>query len=192
MTALPTMSHSAISIPTASHQRDVRPTRVAAAVDVAPERLDPKRIGAHHVALEHVLDHRDDRFGRKARRIDLADALDSAGGLELEEQEIAPAESGRRVADDEGLEFGDFHAQRAFQNTITFRSAAPERDEATASLILSNGYRPVTSSSSEASLPVQRDSPLHIDRPAGPSPSSSRLPLPVGGDPAGIDGRRDA
>ena len=108
-----------------------------------------KRVRAHHVALEHVLDHRDDRLGREARRIDLAHALDSAGGLELEEQEIPAAEGRRRIADDEGFEFGDFHRMDvACQNTITLRSAAPERDEATASLILSNGYRPVMSSSS--------------------------------------------
>ena len=59
-----------------AHQRDVGPARIAAAVDVAPQGLDAERIGALDMALEHVLDHRDDRFGREARRIDLADALD--------------------------------------------------------------------------------------------------------------------
>ena len=64
------------------------------------------------MALEHVLDHRHDRLGREARRVDFAYALDPAGGLELEEEEIAAAESGRRVADDEGFQLGDFHGRR--------------------------------------------------------------------------------
>ena len=100
-----------------AHQRNVGPARVAAAIDLAPQGFDAERIGAFHVALEHVLDHRDDRLGREARRIDLADALDPAGGLELEEQEIAAAESGRRIADDEGLELGDFHGRLQFALT---------------------------------------------------------------------------
>ncbi len=94
-----------------AHQRNVGPAGIAAAIDVAPERLDAERIGAFDVQLEHVLDHRHDRFRREARGIDLAHALDSAGGLELEEEEIAAAEGGRRIADDEGLELGDFHGR---------------------------------------------------------------------------------
>src|SRR5271166_3921201 len=64
------------------------------------------------MALEHVLDHRHDRFRREARRVDLADALDPAGSLELEEQKVAAAEGGRRIADNEGRELGDFHRRR--------------------------------------------------------------------------------
>ena len=93
-----------------AHERNVGPARVAAAVDLAPQRLDPERIGAHDVALEHVLDHRHDRFRREARGVDLAHALDPAGGLKLEEHEVAAAEGGRRIADDEGLQLGDLHA----------------------------------------------------------------------------------
>ena len=48
-------------------------------------------------------------FGREARGVDFADALDPVVGHELQEQEVAPAEGGRRIADDEGLELGDFH-----------------------------------------------------------------------------------
>ena len=92
-----------------AHQRNVGPARIAAAVDVAPERLDAERIGALDMALEHILDHRHNRLGREARGVDFADALDPAGGLELEEQKVAAAEGGRRIADDESFEFGDFH-----------------------------------------------------------------------------------
>ena len=94
-----------------AHQRNVGPARIAAAVNVAPQGLDPERIGALDMMLEYVLDHRHHRLRAEARRIDLADALDPAGGLELEEQEVAAAERGRRIADDEGLELGDFHAR---------------------------------------------------------------------------------
>ena len=114
------------------------------------------------MAFEHVLDHRHNRLGREARGVDFACALDPAGGLELEEQEVAAAEGGRRIADYEGFQFGDFHAcfearvggdrillswpamteQRlssvkvaSLQNRITLRTAAPEREEARASLI---------------------------------------------------------
>ena len=41
----------------------------------------------------------------------LADALDPAIGDELHEQEVAAAESGRRIADDEGFEIHDFHTR---------------------------------------------------------------------------------
>ena len=55
------------------------------------------------MALEHVLDHLDDRLGREARGVDFAHALDPAGGLELEDEKGAAAEGGRRIADDEGF-----------------------------------------------------------------------------------------
>ena len=93
-----------------AHQRGVGTGGVAAAVDVAPQGLDAERIGVEHVPLEHVADHRHDRLGREARRIDLADALDSAGRPELQKDKIASAESGWRVAHHEGLQIGDLHA----------------------------------------------------------------------------------
>ncbi len=68
-----------------AHQRDVGPERIAAPVDVAPERLDAERIDAQNMALEHVLDHRNEGRGGEARRIDLADALDPAGGPQFQE-----------------------------------------------------------------------------------------------------------
>jgi hypothetical protein len=55
-----------------------------------------RRLGRRRL-LEHVLDHRNDRLGREARGIDLAHALDSASGLELEKLKIAAAEGGRRL-----------------------------------------------------------------------------------------------
>ncbi len=92
-----------------AHQRDVGPQRIAAPVDVAPQGLDAERVHAGDMALEHVLDHWNEGGGREARRIDLADTLDPAGGLEFQEHEIAAAERGRRIADDEGLELSDLH-----------------------------------------------------------------------------------
>jgi hypothetical protein len=47
--------------------------------------------------------------GAEGIGIDLADAVDAIVGDELHEQEIAAAESGRRIADDEGLEIHDLH-----------------------------------------------------------------------------------
>ena len=60
----------------------------------------------------------------EGRGVDLADADDAVVGDELEEDEVAPAEAGRRVADDEGLEVGDLHVRK----TITLRSASPRVD----------------------------------------------------------------
>ena len=122
-----------------AHQRGVGTAGVAAPVDVAPQCLDAEGIGVEHVPFEHVADHRDDRLGGKARRIDFADAFDAAGGPELQEDEIASAEGGPRVADDEGFQIGDLHGTRSGQKTMTFRNAAPEREEARASLIRFSG-----------------------------------------------------
>ena len=91
------------------HQRDIRPHRVAAAIHVAPQRLDVERIAALDMLLEHVLDHLHHNGGGEAGGIDLADALDAVVGDQLEEDEIAAAIERRRVADDEGLEALDFH-----------------------------------------------------------------------------------
>ncbi len=91
------------------HQRDVGAQRVAAAVDVAPQGLDPERIVADHVAGAHVLDHLRHHVGAEGRRIDLAESLDAAVGGQLEEDEIASAEMGRRVAHYPGFDVGDLH-----------------------------------------------------------------------------------
>ena len=94
-----------------AHQRNVGPPGIAAAVDVAPQRLDLERVGAEHVMFEHVLDHRNDRLGAEARGIDFAQPLDPVVGDELQKQEISPAERRRRISDDEGLQFDDPHGR---------------------------------------------------------------------------------
>ena len=167
-----------------AHQRGVRPAGVAAAVDVAPQRLDPERVGAEDVALEHVADHRDDGVGREARGVDLADPLDAAGGPELEEDEIPSTESWRRIADDEGLEIGNLHRCPSLprgrdtsavpQNTITLRTAAPERDGGER---LVDPFQRIAAGDQlvelQPSVAIERDDFRHVDRPDAPSPSSS-------------------
>ena len=74
-------------------ERDVGAPRVALAVDVAPESLDPERVGADHVAAADVLDHLRDDVRAEGGRVDLADALDPVVGRQLEEDEVLPAEA---------------------------------------------------------------------------------------------------
>ena len=59
------------------HEREIRPQRIAPPIDIAPQPLDGERIGAEHMVLEHVLDHRHDRFRREGRSINLAYAFDA-------------------------------------------------------------------------------------------------------------------
>src|SRR3954452_947402 len=92
-----------------AHQRDVGALGIAAPVDVSPQGLDLERISADDVMGENILDHRDDGFRPEARRVDLANPLDPAVCDELQEDEVAAAMKGRRVADDEGLDVGDLH-----------------------------------------------------------------------------------
>ena len=91
---------------------------VAPSVDVAPEALDR---GTDRLPstwrVEDVLDHARDDVRAERRRVDLADALDAVVGDELQEDEVAAAEMGRGVPDDECLELGDLH-RPASQNTI--------------------------------------------------------------------------
>src|SRR5579862_3653865 len=58
---------------------------------------------------EHVLNHGGDDFRAEGRGVDLADALDAAGGPELQEHKVAAAVAGRRIADDEYFYVLEFH-----------------------------------------------------------------------------------
>src|SRR5262249_7281631 len=71
--------------------------------------LDAERIDADDMSLDHIGDHAGDDMGAEGGGIDLADTLDPVIGDELQEDEIAPAETRRRIADDEGLEVLDLH-----------------------------------------------------------------------------------
>ena len=71
--------------------------------------LDLERVRADHVAGADVLDHGGDHMGSEGRGIDLAEAFDAVVGGELQEDEIASAEMGRRVADHVGFDVGDLH-----------------------------------------------------------------------------------
>ena len=106
------------------HHRRIGPHGVAAAVDVSPQPLDLERVGADDAAFAQVLDHARDRMGVERYRIDLADALDPAVGRELHEHPVDAAEMGRRIAHNEGLVVGDFHARRYFPRSP---AAVPSR-----------------------------------------------------------------
>ena len=56
------------------------PPRVALAVDVAPEPLDPERVGADDVAVADVLDHPRDDVRAERGRVHLPDAFDPVVG----------------------------------------------------------------------------------------------------------------
>src|SRR5262249_12180937 len=92
-----------------SHQRDVRPRGIAAAIDPAPERLDAEWVGPDDIAGADILDHPGHNVGSEGRGIDLTDPLNSVVGHQLQEYEVIAAEMGRRIADDEGLDLADFH-----------------------------------------------------------------------------------
>src|SRR5262245_11303531 len=85
-------------------QRRVGALRIAAAVDLAPQALDVERVDAGDVAAEHVLGGGLDDLRAEAVAIDLADAGDAVVGRQLDENEVAAAEAGRRIADDENLD----------------------------------------------------------------------------------------
>ena len=92
-----------------AHQRSVGPQGVARAIGLAPQSLDMERVHALDIAGEDVLDHRHHGLGPEGRAIDLADTADIVIGGELDEDEITPAPTGRRVADDKNLEIADLH-----------------------------------------------------------------------------------
>jgi hypothetical protein len=93
-------------------ERDIRPCRIAPAVDVAPECLDSEGVRADDVARADVLDHRRHRLRPERRGVDLPHALDAVIGDELQEDEVAAAEVRRRVPDDERLDARDNHLAR--------------------------------------------------------------------------------
>src|SRR5439155_75910 len=70
-----------------------------------------ERIRALDMAGIDVLDHLHHHARRKGGVIDFAHALDAVIGDELEENEIAPAGHGRRIADHESLETGYFQGR---------------------------------------------------------------------------------
>ena len=94
-------------------ERDVGSSRVAAHLHGSEERLDPERVAACDVSIEDILDRPHDDAGMHGRRVDLAHALDPVRSGQRQEDEVAPAVRGRRVADDERAKLGDLHAVSA-------------------------------------------------------------------------------
>ena len=108
-----------------AEQRDIGPAGVAPAVDVAPEPLDVERVGADHVRVADLLDHARDEVRAERRPVDLAEPLDPVVGGQLEEDEVAAAEVGRWVPDDECLELGDLHVLKPLRRRS--RCGSPSR-----------------------------------------------------------------
>jgi|GEM_PF-1019885 len=91
------------------HHRQVRPVREPRAIAAMPQRLGIERAGSLDKAGKSIGHHRLDHARTKGRRIDLAIANHTTGGRQLDEDEIAPAKTGGRIADDEGFERGNLH-----------------------------------------------------------------------------------
>ncbi len=94
-----------------AQQGDVGALRIAAAVDVAPHALDFEGIGVQQVVRKDILYHCGDGSRPEAGRVDFAHALNAAVRGQLQEDEVASAVTGRRIADDEGLESDQLHGQ---------------------------------------------------------------------------------
>jgi len=92
-----------------AHEREIRPQAEAGSMALAPHRLDTERIAAGEAAGEQILDHRGDDLRAEGRRVDLPDAFDPAGGLQLQEHEVPAPVARGRVAHDEYLYMVEFH-----------------------------------------------------------------------------------
>ena len=93
-----------------SHQRQIRVLREAARIHPPPDRLDRMRILTRHVARKHVFQHPRNEIRVKRHAVRFADATDAIVGGQLDEDEITPAESRRRIADHEGLDVLENHS----------------------------------------------------------------------------------
>src|SRR4026208_2408600 len=92
-----------------THERDIRPERIAGAINLAPQRLEMKGINAQDIAFEDVLDHGRHDLRPESGAIALTDAGDAIVGHKLHEDEVAAAPSRRWIADNEDLEVPNLH-----------------------------------------------------------------------------------
>ena len=81
-----------------------------AGIDPPPHALDIVRILPFHVARKNIFAHLRDEMRRERHTVSFAQPGRAIVGLKLDEDEIAPAEVRRRIADHEGLDAGQFHA----------------------------------------------------------------------------------
>ena len=86
-----------------AHDAHVRALGEARAIGLAEQQLDLLWISAFELALEHVTRHGAAYFRTKGGVVDFTDTGDAAGRRHPDENEIAPAVAGRRVADDKGF-----------------------------------------------------------------------------------------
>jgi hypothetical protein len=91
------------------HQREVRMLGITRGIDTPPERLDVVRVLLAEVALEGVLEHARHHPRMERQAIGLSHPVHIVIGGELDEDEVPPADTGLRVAGDEGADVGQFH-----------------------------------------------------------------------------------
>ena len=120
-----------------AHHRGIGPLGEPGGIGAAEHPFDVLGRLPLHVAREHVSDHGAHGLRADGRGIDLAPADDAAGGGELHEDEIAPAETRRRVAHHQNVEIGELHG--AASKTMTLRRARPDRVASIASLMRASG-----------------------------------------------------
>src|SRR5260370_23946846 len=101
-----------------AHQREVRAQGEAGAITFTPQRFDLKRIAPDEASRKQVLDHLADDLRTEGGGIHFADPLDTAGGLQFEEHEIAAAETRRRVAHDEYFDTVEFHTFPSYESSF--------------------------------------------------------------------------
>ena len=68
------------------------------------------RILTRHIACEHVFQHARDEIRVERHAVRLADATDAIVGGEFYKDEITPAETRRRIADDKSLDVLENHS----------------------------------------------------------------------------------
>src|SRR6185436_11964068 len=159
-------------------QRRVRALRIAAAVDFAPQALDVERVRAGDIAAEHVLGHRLDDLRTEAVAVDLADATDAVVGRQLDENEVAAAEAGRRIADDENLDVLCLHgAPSPVGETLgQGRSGRKYRAIRGAGWLEMVGSRGKPGGTGRRPAGKSRDAPLYDGTPAAPPPRGATRP----------------
>src|ERR1017187_7955211 len=92
-----------------AHQRQIWPQAESRTIALAPDRFDLKWIASGKAPHEDILDHGCDHVRSEGCRIHLAETFDPACRLQFQKDEVASAETRRRIADDEYVDTVEFH-----------------------------------------------------------------------------------
>src|SRR6201999_4604590 len=106
-----------------AHETQVRTQREPGAVALAPEALDLERVATGEAAGEQILDHARDDLRPERGGVHLAEALYAAARAQLEEYEVATAEGGRWIGNDEYLDAVELHSNFLIQDLALMMSA---------------------------------------------------------------------